>query len=154
MKYKSVKIVGIILILGFVTMQFLPTELPKTSKHNPNDLLTNNNIPDTIASLIKNGCYDCHSNETNYPWYSNVKPVTWLIIRDTKDGRKHLNFSDWESYSTKNKLKVLNESSDEIASKDMPFPPYLLTHKSARLSDKERSALVLWIEEFSENLLN
>ena len=151
---KILKIVGIIVVTIAVILQLFPSKLPETNNNNPNDFLANNQIPDSIALLLKNGCYDCHSNETKYPWYSNVKPAAWLLARDTKVGREHLNLSEWESLSLRKKLKVLNEMSDEVKAKEMPLAPYMLIHKNARFTDSERRQLIQWIDEFSESLLN
>lgn len=151
---KVLKIIGIVVVAIVVVIQLFPSNLPETSKNNPNDLLTNNHVPDTIAQLLVNGCYDCHSNATDYPWYSNVKPAAWLVGRDTKVGREHLNLSDWESFSLRKKLKFLGEMSDEVDSKEMPFKPYLIIHKDARFTDEQRQQFMKWTEDFSDSLLN
>ena len=151
---RKVKIIGIIIVAVVIVMQLFPSNLPKNSSNNPNDLLANNHVPDSIAQLLINGCYDCHSNQTSYPWYSNVKPAAWLVSRDTKVGREHLNLSDWESLSLRKKLKVLNEMANEVESKEMPFKPYLIIHKDARFTDEQRKQFIQWTENFSESLLN
>ncbi|MFA9392534.1 MAG: heme-binding domain-containing protein [Prolixibacteraceae bacterium] len=151
---KKIKIIGIVIVALAVIIQFIPAQLPETSTNNPNDLLANNEIPDSIASLFINGCYDCHSNQTVYPWYSNIQPTAWLVVRDTKLGREQLNFSDWESFPIKKKLKILNETAAVIEEKEMPFPPYMLIHKKARFSAEERKRMIKWTERFGEELFN
>lgn len=151
---KTIKIIGIILVAIVIVMQLFPSKLPENTSDNPNDLLVNNQVPDSIATLLKNGCYDCHSNQTVYPWYSNVKPAAWLVARDTKEGREHLNLSEWESLSVRKKLKALSEISEEVQSGAMPFKPYLIIHKNARFSEEERQKLVKWADDFGESLVN
>lgn len=151
---KTIKLIGIILVSAFVILQFFPVELPETTTDNPNDLLQNNKIPEDINTLLVNGCYDCHSNATKYPWYSHVKPTAWLVARDTKVGREHLNLSDWESLSLRKKIKVLNEISESVESHEMPFKPYKITHKGARYTQEERQKIIKWTADFSESLMN
>ncbi|MEJ2596202.1 MAG: heme-binding domain-containing protein, partial [bacterium] len=101
MNWKKVSLFVIIAIV--IILQFIPYERPETSAENPDDLLLNNGLPDTIAGIFRAACYDCHSNETNYPWYSHVAPVSWLVTRDIRIGRENMNFSDWESLSKMDK---------------------------------------------------
>ena len=89
-------------------------------------------------SLAQRACFDCHSNETVWPWYSNVAPVSWLIYRDVEEGRRKMNFSDWGTYF----LKESNEIASVLNEGEMPPVQYLLMHKTARLSAAEKSQLV------------
>jgi len=144
-----------ILISVFVLLiiiQFIPTELPKVISENKNDLLANNNFPIEIEKQIRTSCYDCHSNETIYPWYSYIAPVSFLVIRDTKEGREALNFSDWENLDKRKKAKHLTNIIDEIEEGDMPFPPYLITHRDAKLSEETKNALMDWADSYAESL--
>jgi len=150
---KRWKIIVIIPVLGFAIIQLLPSKLPESVANNPNDLLANNLINDSVALLLKSTCYDCHSNITVYPWYSYVAPVSWLVGRDTKIGREHLNFSEWESYSMKQKLKALTEIAEVVESKEMPMPIYQIIHTNARISKEERMVFINWTEQFSDQLL-
>ena len=150
---RRAKSIGFILILVIAILQFVPSKLPEKVENNPNDLLANHEVPDSIVTLLKNSCYDCHSNLTNYPWYSYVAPVSWLVGRDTREGRNHLNLSEWESYSIKEKLKMLTEIAEVVESKEMPMPVYQLMHSSAKLSENERTKLINWSEHLSDQLL-
>lgn len=100
--------------------------------------------PAEVVTLLKRSCYDCHSNETKWPWYSQVAPVSWLVSRDVNDGRKHLNFSDWESYEPGRKLKKFKEIEEEVGEGEMPMAIYLPLHPEAKLTDAERTLLVEW----------
>lgn len=97
--------------------------------------------PTDIASVLKTACYDCHSNETNYPWYAQVAPISWWIDNDVKEGRKHLNFSTWGTYSFKKQADIAKEAAEEIEEGNMPDKSYTRMHSEARLSDAQRAQL-------------
>lgn len=121
-------------------------------KENPSDLIVNNAMPDSISSLLKSVCYDCHSNETIYPWYAYVAPVSWLVSRDTKIGRAEMNFSNWEQLSKMDKAKLLGDIAEEVEDGAMPMPIYILMHPEAKLSIRQREMLIDWTDEFAESL--
>jgi len=146
------KIIGGIILLVIIVPQFIPVDKPEINEDKSNDLITNNEIPGNIANMLKTSCYDCHSNQTVYPWYADVAPVSWLVIRDVKVGRKELNFSDWETLSKMDKAKLLDDISEEVEDEEMPMPIYFVTHSDAKLSEENRAALVNWSEAFAESL--
>ena len=148
------KIIWGIILLIIIVPQLIPIEKPEINQDKTNDLITQNEIPVNIENMLKTSCYDCHSNQTVYPWYSNVAPISWLVIRDIKVGREELNFSDWESFSKMDKAKLLDDISEEIEDAEMPMPIYFITHRNAKLSDEDRKALVDWSDKFAENLFN
>ena len=133
----SMKLVLILLLLG-VGIQFIPVD-----RSNPpveEDIST----PPQIKALLKRACYDCHSNETNWPWYSQVAPVSWLLAWDVYEGREELNFSTWNRYSPKKRNKYIKESWEEIDEGEMPPWFYLPLHPEASLSDQDRTVLREW----------
>ena len=146
---KAIYILAALLII----IQFIPVNFPEASTVNPNDLILNNkDIPEVVQLIIKNSCYDCHSNETKYPWYSHVAPVSFLVSRDVKNGRNHINFSIWETYKKTERAKILDEMSEYVTNGEMPMPIYTLIHRNAALSDEEKEILVTWTEEFAESM--
>lgn len=96
--------------------------------------------PETRA-LAQQACFDCHSNETVWPWYSNIAPVSWLVQRDVDEGREKLNFSEWNRG-----FEEADEIGEVVAEGEMPPPVFLITHPAARLSAEERQALVRGLE--------
>jgi hypothetical protein len=144
---------GLVLLAILVLIQFIPGKLPEVKTDVPNDFLANNTVNDSVASILKSSCYDCHSLETNYPWYSQVAPVKWLVAYDTRVGREALNFSEWEGLSIRTKMKLLAEIGEEVEHKKMPMPIYLITHAEARLSVEERQLIYSWAENYSNQLL-
>ena len=140
-------------ILGIsLIIQLIPANLPEVMEVNNDDLLLNNSVPENIEWILQSSCYDCHSNETIYPWYSYVAPASFLVSRDTRKGRKHLNFSEWQSLSKSDKAKALDEIGEEVAEGEMPMKIYPITHPDARLSDEQRTSIVAWAEEFADKL--
>jgi Haem-binding domain len=124
--------------LVLVAIQLVPVE-----RSNP-PVETEVSAPTDVRSILRRACYDCHSNETAWPWYSRIAPVSWQIARDVREGRKALNFSTWNRLTTKQRLKAMHESWEEVAEGEMPPWLYLPPHPDARLSSSDRSVLRAW----------
>jgi hypothetical protein len=124
----------------FVLIQFVPVE-----QTNP---AIESEIPASpeVRSVLRRACYDCHSNETSWPWYSHIAPVSWLVAHDVHEGREKLNFSTWNALSERKQAKALHEVLEEVEEGEMPPWFYLLPHPEARLSDQDRSALSQWAQ--------
>jgi hypothetical protein len=103
-----------------------------------------------VKALLRRACYDCHSNETVWPWYSEIAPISWLLAYDVEEGREHLNFSTWKSYKPKRMRKLLKETAEEIEEQEMPPASYVILHREARLSDGENALLRSWAEDLAE----
>ncbi|MFT4901855.1 MAG: hypothetical protein ACI81V_001133 [Lentimonas sp.] len=103
--------------------------------------------PSAVKQVLQNSCYDCHSHETSWPWYSYIAPVSWLVAHDIEEGRQELNFSDWLRFAKDTPL--LEEIYEEVAEGEMPLPIYLLTHSHATVSPE---ALALLQAEFGSKL--
>ncbi len=149
---KKKKLFWYVILGGFIVLQAFPVDKPSVSSSNPNDFIQNNDIPVEIATMLKTACYDCHSNETVFPWYSYVAPVKWLVYRDTEVGREELNFSDWKIMSIDDQADALYEIAEEVAEGDMPMKIYPITHPDAKLSDADRKLISEWAEEFADGI--
>ncbi len=136
----------------FVIIQFIPANLPVVVKENKDDLMATTDVPPDIARQLKTSCYDCHSNETSYPWYSYVAPVSFLVSRDTREGRRKLNFSIWNNLSKVKKAKYLDNINDEVSEGEMPMQIYTYLHSGSKLSQKEREAIAQWADNYAESL--
>lgn len=145
-------LIGIALIL--VVLQLVPNELPEPGPAPATDLLGTGQVPETIASLLRTSCYDCHSMETRYPWYSKIAPSSWLLAKDVREAREELNFSDWTALPTRKKIKNLENIKDEVGKGDMPLPAYLFIHWDAKLTDEQRKQLVDWANTFQDQILS
>lgn len=129
-------------LLG-VGVVFVLIQLVRPSMTNP-PVTGDVGAPPEVAAVLKKACYDCHSNETVWPWYSQVAPVSWLVAHDVNDGRKHLNFSEWQGYEEGRKLKKLKEIDEEVGEGEMPMAIYLPAHPEAKLTDAEKKLLTDW----------
>jgi len=121
-------------------LQFVQIDVPPPPKSTPNDEIK---APKEVMSLLKKSCYDCHSNNTKWPWYSKVSPISWQVASNVKHGRAWLNFSTWSKYNEEKKQKIYKGIVNALNIK-MPPAEYLLIHKEARLTPKERKLLQDW----------
>jgi hypothetical protein len=129
---------------GFALLQL--TNPPRTNPPVVSDLMATNAPPPQIAAMLHAACYDCHSSETRWPWYSRVAPVSWLIASDVKEGREHLNLSVWPNDNPMRAAKRLDRMSDEIGSGEMPLEKYTKIHADARLTEIQRRELTDWLD--------
>jgi len=131
---KVILIVAVIAVGGFLLIQLVPFGRAHT---NPPIVQEPNWDSPATRDLAKRACFDCHSNETAWPWYSNIAPVSWLVANDTYEGRDHLNFSDWVPGDVD-----LDDLQEVITEAEMPPAQYTMIHAGARLSDVERQQLL------------
>jgi cytochrome c551/c552 len=103
--------------------------------------------PPEVRAILKRACYDCHSSETVWPWYSRVAPVSWLIARDVRQGRSEANFSIFTQYPDKRRQRKWKEITEQIEKREMPPWSYTAVHPEARLSDADRETLLRWAAE-------
>lgn len=103
-------------------------------------------IPAGKLSILRNACYDCHSNESKYPWYAAIAPLSWRVSAHIKDGRQHLNFSEWGSYSARKKQHRIEDIEDAFSNGWMPLWDYKIAHKSARLTVEQRTEMASWFK--------
>ncbi len=150
---KILKIILVVLLVAFIALQFIPNQMPVNKDAGTDDLIGSGAVPENIASILRTSCYDCHSNQTYYPWYSKVAPASWLLAKDIRNGREELNFSDWESYSKRNKIKNLSNIKEEVTSGEMPLKVYLVIHRKAKLSPEQVSALNKWTDDLTNKIL-
>ena len=146
------RFIWLIIILLIVIIQLVPNQKPEVVLSNENDLIYNNKIPESVENILRTSCYDCHSNESKYPWYSYIAPVSWLVVRDIKVGREELNFSEWESQSKMDKAKNIDKIIDEVSEGNMPMPIYTLMHSEAKLSEDARQQFADWADNYAESL--
>lgn len=121
-----------------LAIQFVPVD-----RSNP-PVETEAPAPPAVREVLRRACYDCHSNETRWPWYSRVAPVSWLVAHDVTEGRRELNFSTWNRLDAAKQVKALRETWEEVDEGEMPLRIYLPTHPEARLSDSDRALLRAW----------
>jgi len=136
----------------FLLIQIYPMERPEVADSNPDDLLKNVDVSENVASILKSACYDCHSNESTYPWYANIAPVKWWIYDHINEGREDLNFSVWKTLSKADQAEALDDIATAVMEGEMPLKPYPITHPNAKLSKADKQAISDWAEGLAEKL--
>ncbi|QXP74463.1 heme-binding domain-containing protein [Tenacibaculum sp. AHE15PA] len=149
---KIVKIILLILLVAFVGIQFIPTERNQSDIVLKTDFMLVNLVPNNIKSKLQVSCYDCHSNNTAYPWYNKIQPVAWFLEDHVKNGKAELNFSEWGSLSSRRKASKLRSIIKQIESEEMPLDSYTLIHKDAKFSNEETNEIINFITQLKDSL--
>ncbi|RPD97662.1 hypothetical protein EGM88_07650 [Aureibaculum marinum] len=149
---KITKIIALILLIGFVGIQFVPTDLNQSDTVPKTDFLLVNNTQENISAILQESCYDCHSNNTKYPWYNKVQPAAWFLENHIKDGKEELNFNEWDTYSNRRKNSKLKSIISQVKDDEMPLASYTLIHKDAKLSKSEKTLIIDYMKNLKENL--
>jgi len=100
--------------------------------------------PKDVKSVLERACYDCHSNRTRWPWYSHVAPMSWLVARDVRKGRKELNFSDWPNFDFEAQDHLMADIAKQVDRGTMPLAAYVVLHPEAQITPAERQRIVSW----------
>lgn len=141
------KKVLVILLVLFVIIQFFRIDKTNPPVNKGMDFLTVKNTPEPVATNIRNACYDCHSNETKYPWYSNVQPFAWFLKDHIDEGRKELNFSTYATYEPKRQAHKMEEAAELVQNGEMPLESYLLMHAEAKLTDAQKKEMISYFKK-------
>ena len=142
----------LLLLIAVVGIQFLPTTRNQNNEVLETDFLKTFTAPNNVRNLLKNTCYDCHSNNTNYRWYHKIQPVSWLLDNHVKEGKKQLNFSEFGTYSERKQKSKLKSVISQIKENKMPLSTYALIHKDAKLSEKNKELLTKWLIQLRDSL--
>ncbi len=149
---KILKIIAIVLCIGIIAIQFYRPARENLPIIPEQTLEATTQVPENIQQTLARCCNDCHTNNTDWRWYSNIAPVSWKMVEHVEEGRKELNFSVWGTYTTSRKLKKLDEICEEITSKAMPLDQYIWIHWDVKLSDEEIKSICEWTKKESEKL--
>ena len=141
---------GLVVVAGLL-------QFTNPSRTNPpvlpgHDLCATNPPPPKVAAMLRAACYDCHSHETEWPWYGRVAPVSWWLMDHIKDGRKRLNFSEWPHDNPKKARSRLKNIREEVESGEMPLRSYTWIHTNSRLSSSDREELMNWADQEAKRL--
>jgi hypothetical protein len=144
----------ILLLVIFIIIQFFrpAKNSAADATASTNDISTIYMVPDSIHQLLKSNCYDCHSNNTEYPWYNNIQPVAWWLDSHVKKGKKALNFSEFAAYPTSRKYKKLGGLIKEVQSGGMPLSSYTLIHRYAILTPDQKKELINWASVIRDSI--
>lgn len=144
---KVLKKITLVVVLIFIAMQFYrPTKNSSPGNHTVVFLTETNPSPE-LKEIFETSCYDCHSNNTSYPWYNNIAPISYWLANHVDEGKDHLNFSEWDSYSRDKKDHLLEELEEEVVKGEMPLDEYTWIHGDAELSRAEVNAISEWVKQ-------
>lgn len=147
-----VKITLWILVLSFVAIQFFQPDKNNYSTDRSHDISNIAAIPVSVDTLLQAACYDCHSNNTRYPWYTNIQPVGWWLRNHIDNGKRHLNFNEFTTYSPEKQNDELDEIIKSQQEGWMPLDSYTWIHKDAKLTDGQRQQLIAWAQTVKERI--
>lgn len=146
---KILKWLGFTLLISLVAIQFVRPEKNTSPGTAASDLTVVYAVPDSVTQILHRACYDCHSNNTRYPWYTNIQPIGLWLADHVKEGKRELNFSEYATFTTKRKLKKLKEIVSEVEEGEMPLDSYTWMHKEAILTPQEKQMLIEWAKALS-----
>lgn len=142
MKFINKILLAVLAVL--VIIQFIQPEKNVNPGPQPNAIFEHYPASDQVQAIVKKACFDCHSNNTNYPWYANVQPLAWWINDHVEDGKRHLNFSEFATYKPKKANHKLEETFEQVEQHEMPLESYTWIHSEARLTAEEQKLLIDW----------
>jgi hypothetical protein len=141
-KYVTFKNIAIFFVFLFLAIQSIRIDKTTSPVNSETDFIALTSANSEVAGMLKTACYDCHSNQPIYPWYTNIAPVSWWIKHHIDEGSHHLNFSIWGTYKEKRKNHKLDECIEMIEEGEMPMSSYTLMHGDAKLTDAQKLQLV------------
>ena len=145
--YLAAGVIAFIIIIQFIRPDY--TTIPEKTSGDMSHYL---DIPPAVMQTLETSCYDCHSENTKWPWYSRIAPMSWLVVMDVHEGRGHLNLSDWDSYTPMQQAGIVRLMCRTVEQKRMPPRKYTMPHADARLTTEEKEALCLWANSTADRL--
>jgi hypothetical protein len=140
------------LLIVFIAIQFIQPAHNKNEQVLPTDIVEMYNVPLNVQSVLKTSCYDCHSNNTRYPWYFSIQPLGWMLNKHVNEGKENLNFSELGSYSERKRANKFRAIAKSINDGTMPLSQYTIMHKDAKLTTDAKTLLINWTEKMKNSL--
>lgn len=138
---KWLKRIGLFLVAALLAIQLVPVE-----RANP-PVRSDVAAPPEVKAALRRACYDCHSNETRRPWYARVAPVSWLIAKDVREGRREVDFSEWDQFTGGRRARKFKEIVEQVEAGTMPQWYYVLLHPDAKLSAADKEIILKWARQ-------
>ena len=151
---KILKFSAITLLVIFMLMQFYPRANRNNDLNTAFDINKIHTVPDSVQEILKTACYDCHSNNTFYPWYSNIQPVSYWLNDHIIEGKKELNFSTFATYTLARQYRKLEEIADEVKENEMPLESYTFVHRNAKLNTRQKIIIANWTNMLRDSMKN
>lgn len=142
----------IVVLVLFIILQFIRPPGNQMVGESSAAIQTRFPVPSEVHQILKRSCYDCHSNNTVYPWYSYVEPVGWFLSNDIQDGKRELNFDEFASYPASRQIRRFQAIRQQIEDGKMPLPTYTLIHTSSILSPEERDRVIQWTQAMVDTM--
>jgi hypothetical protein len=147
-----IKKILLALLIIFIVIQFIQPVRNKSGQVLSTDFGKVYAVPGNVQAVLQNACYDCHSNNTMYPWYANIQPMAWVMARHIKNGKDKLNFSDFGSYTSRRQISKLKGIANQVKDDEMPISSYKWMHKNANLTKEEKSLMMDWMNKKADSL--
>ncbi len=141
---KIIKIILIALAIGLIVIQFLGITKNQSTGEQTNHISKQFAVPADVENILKTSCYDCHSNNTVYPWYASIQPVAWWLQGHVNEGKEELNFDEFAQYKPRRQFKKIEEMEELINEGEMPLSSYTIIHSNAVLSTSQKEILINW----------
>jgi len=149
---KIVKNIALIFLVLLLLIQFYPRASKNNNSSAFNDITKVHSIPSDVQDIIKTSCYDCHSNNTVYPWYSYIQPVSWWLNDHIVEAKKELNFSEFANYTLARQYRKLEEINKEVKEGEMPLQSYTIIHGNTKLSTEQKLSITSWTDMLRDSM--
>jgi len=140
------------ILIVLIVIQFIQPARNENGQALPTDISRTISIPSNVQLVLQTACYDCHSNNTNYPWYANIQPMGWLLSSHIKDGKAELNFNEFGSYSQRRQQSKLKSIASQVKDDEMPLASYMMLHKKAKLTKEQKELIIGWALQAKDSL--
>jgi hypothetical protein len=142
---KAYRKIGILLLSILVVIQFIQPTKNISATLGQSDIGDVYAVPQDLHEMLMKKCYDCHSNNTRYPWYFNIQPIGWWLAAHVHDGKEHLNFSEFKNYTPEKARHKLDELLEVVEDRSMPLKAYTMFHKDTELTTEDEAAMKAWL---------
>ncbi len=149
---RILSVILLVLIGAFLIMQLIRPEKNLAEGGSPGDITVKLPVPHEVQNILRTSCYNCHSNNTRYPWYAEVQPFGWFLNDHIVNGKKELNFSEFGSYRLRRQYIKLQQIAGQVEDEEMPLPSYLIIHTEARLTAEQRERLIAWANAMRDTM--
>lgn len=148
---KKIKFLLWVIMLVTIIIQFIRPARNTSGQPVAQSFIDTFQVNDTVRQILASACFDCHSNNTRYPWYTNIQPAGWLMASHVRNGKAKLNFDEIASYGPRKRRSKFKEIKEQVAQGKMPLASYTLLHNDAKLTTEQKGMLIHWIENLSNN---
>ena len=144
--------IAIVLLAALVIIQFFHPKKNKSAGDQPNYIGKNFPVPDDVKAILAKACNDCHSNNTRYPWYTNIQPVHWFMDKHILEGKRGMNLDEYTNKPLRYQFHKMDDVIEQLKEGDMPLNSYLWIHKDAKLTQEEKDKVIAWAGSIQDSL--